>query len=296
MNGVADRMTPCLGGGLFRRCLARVTAVPRVRIGVLSSRNWLQPIGFSVTETSSALPGHYQLTRCQLLVSILSIALAFLLLGWVGWRIVLRLDPWQWWIPLAAFGGIAAADFASGLVHWAADTWGRDDCPVIGPRFLVPFRVHHINPDDFLRRRFIDTNGDVALLAIPILVALLAIPLDASWGGPVVVFGFAFCGIGSMTNQIHQWSHMPSPPRPIRILQSCGLLLSRAEHAAHHERPYDCHYCITTGWCNRPLEAIGFFRRLEVAITRLTGVTPRHDDRRYEARYGVPLEGSEGGL
>jgi len=91
-----------------------------------------------------------------------------------------------------------------------------------------------------------------------------------------------------MTNQIHQWAHMPSPPWPIRTLQDCGLLLGRAEHAAHHERPYDVHYCITTGWCNRPAEAIGFFRRLEAAITHLTGVRPRHDDRRYEERYGVP--------
>jgi hypothetical protein len=246
-----------------------------------------------VSETSPAVPGHYELTRSQLLFSVFSIAAAVLLLGWLGWHIALRLDLWLWWIPVALFGGVAAADFGSGLVHWGADTWGRDDCPVIGARLLAPFRVHHINPDDFLRRRFIDTNGDVAFLAIPILIALLAVPLDRPWGGPVAVFGFALCGIGSMTNQIHQWSHMPSPSWPIRILQSCGLLLGHTEHAVHHQRPYDRHYCITTGWCNRPLEAIGFFRRLEIAITRLTGVAPRHDDRRYEARYGVPTIGTE---
>ena len=37
-------------------------------------------------------------------------------------------------------------------------------------------------------------------------------PLDTTWGGPVALFGLAFCGIGSMTNQIHQWAHMPVPP------------------------------------------------------------------------------------
>lgn len=246
-----------------------------------------------MSETSSAPPGLHELTRRQLLFSGLSIAAAFLLLGWIGCRIVMRVDPWQWWIPLALVGGIAAADFASGLVHWGADTWGRDDCPVIGHRLLVPFRVHHINPDDFLRRRFIDTNGDVALLAIPVLVALVAVPLETAWGGPVAVFGLAFCGIGSMTNQIHQWSHMPSPPPPVRVLQSCGLLLSSSQHAVHHQRPYDCHYCITTGWLNRPLEEIAFFRRLEVAITGLTGVAPRDDDRRYAEKYGIGTTATE---
>ena len=68
--------------------------------------------------------------------------------------------------------GVLIADFGSGLVHWGADTWGRDDLPVIGPRLLVPFRVHHVNPEDFLRRNFADTNGDVALIAFAPIVAL----------------------------------------------------------------------------------------------------------------------------
>ena len=125
------------------------------------------------------------------------------------------------------------------------------------------------------------------------LALLLTVPLDSAWGGPVALFGLAFCGVGSLTNQIHQWAHMPAPPAPVRAMQACGLLLGRAEHAAHHGRPYDRRYCITTGWCNRPLDAIGFFRCMESAITWLTGVTPRHDDRRYETRYGVPREHGE---
>jgi ubiquitin-conjugating enzyme E2 variant len=243
-----------------------------------------------VSDTRATLPAHYELTPGQFRLGVVSIVTAFALLGWMGVRVVLSIELLQWWVAPALVAGMAAADFGSGIVHWTADTWGRDDCPIIGQRLLVPFRVHHVNPDDFLRRRFVDTNGEVAVIAIPCLLALLSLPLATWWGGPVAVFGVGFCAAGSMTNQIHQWAHMPAPPAAIRVLQSARVLLGRVEHAAHHDRPYDCHYCITTGWCNRPLDAIDFFRRCERAITLVTGVVPRHDDRRYETRYAAALD------
>ena len=235
-----------------------------------------------------ALPVCYELTPGHFLVSSLAIAAALVLLGWLGWRVTSTLALAQWWVPVALLGGLAAADSASGLVHWAADTWGRDDCPVIGPRLLVPFRVHHVNPDDFLRRRFVDTNGEVAGVAVPILLALLAVPLDHAAGQAVAVFGLGFCGLGVAHEPdpsvgAHAGTAgagtgaagMRSPPRPHRARRSPWAAVQ-------------CRYCITTGWCNAPLDAIGFFRRLESAITWVTGVTPRHDDRRYEARYDRP--------
>jgi plasmanylethanolamine desaturase len=235
----------------------------------------------------TTVPAHYSLTRAQFLFSLASLAAAMFAVGAFGIRIVMQLDLRQWWVPLTFAGGMAAADFTSGLIHWGADTWGHDDLPVIGRRLLVPFRVHHINPDDLLRRSFIDANGDPAFLVLPVLLSLFAVPIETVWGGPVAVFGFALCGVGMMTNQIHKWAHMPSPPIIVRALQKCGIVLGHAEHAAHHERPYDVHYCITTGWCNRPAEAIGFFRCLERAITFLTGTHPRDDDRRYMRRYHI---------
>ncbi len=225
---------------------------------------------------------HYELTRSQRLFSIASIAAAAALVVVLALRTGLRADLTPWWAPFACGLGILAADFGSGLVHWSADTWGSDDLPLVGHRLLVPFRVHHVNPDDFLRRSFIDVNGDVAFIGACVLAVLVSLPLTTSRDAVVAMFGLGFCGVGMLTNQIHQWAHMPSPPAVVRLLQDCGLILGRSGHAAHHARPYDASYCITTGWCNRPLEAIGFFRRAEWIVRRITGARPREDDVRYE--------------
>jgi plasmanylethanolamine desaturase len=236
----------------------------------------------------AVIPHHLELSRSQRIFSGLSIAAAVVLTGLCAVRIATHVNLFQWWTPFVFALGMATADFGSGLIHWFADTWGRDDMPVIGKRLLVPFRLHHVNPDDLTLRPFVDCNGDVAFVTIPFLIGLLAIPLEPAWGPPVAVFLSALGAVGMWTNQIHQWAHLPSPPPAVRLLQRCRLILRNAAHAEHHARPYDANYCITTGWCNRPLEAIGFFRRLEACITWLTGARPREDDRRYEAANAAP--------
>lgn len=187
---------------------------------------------------------------------------------------------WTIWQLLAVALAWPAADFVSGIVHWLADTWGSEKFPILGPRFIRPFRVHHDTPSSFLECNFFDTNGDTCLVAIPILVSLFWLPLNSIWGISLLTFGVCFCAFAIPTNQIHQWAHMPQPPSWVRILQRCGIVLSNEEHARHHTLPYEGHYCITTGFCNHWLERVHFFRGIERLITAVTGIPPRLEEQR----------------
>ena len=190
----------------------------------------------------------------------------------------------QWWAPLVVLAAALGADLMSGLVHWTADTWFSETMPVLGRRFLRPFRVHHVNPDDFLLRDVIDCNGDVAMLNLPFLVAALLMP-DTVAGNAWSLALLAFAAVSLPTNQVHQWAHMPSPPAFVRWLQRRGIILSIEDHARHHREPYVANYCIATGWCNRWLTAIDFFPACERLVTRVVGLTPRVDEQAFVDRW-----------
>ena len=178
----------------------------------------------------------------------------------------------------AALFALIGADLLSGIVHWSADTWGSEKWPLIGPRLLRPFRLHHVNPDDLLRRDFIECNGDVAVLSTTALAVMLLVPVDSAAGRLAAVFVAALAAWMLPTNQVHQWAHQAQPRRVIRWAQDLGLILGRSRHAVHHVPPFDTQYCILTGWCNRPLAAIRFFPTLERAVTAVTGLVPRGDE------------------
>jgi ubiquitin-conjugating enzyme E2 variant len=192
-----------------------------------------------------------------------------------------------WSLAVVAAAAVSA-DLVSGIVHWAADTWGRESLPLIGRRFLRPFRVHHANPQDFLRRDFLDCNGDVAMLTIPLLIGALWIPLASAGGRAAASFVIAFAAVALPTNQVHQWAHRRHPPRPVRWLQGHGLILGYEQHRRHHTAPHTANYCIATGWCNWTLTAGGFFEKAERLVSRVTGVAPRADDSAF-ARRVAPL-------
>jgi plasmanylethanolamine desaturase len=232
----------------------------------------------------ASLPGNDVSGRVTRVAEASFLGLAVVLLIANGARVVPGGLVLHWWAPFVVVAAALAADFVSGLVHWTADTWFSETMPVLGRRFLRPFRVHHLNPDDFLGRDFIDCNGDVAMLTSPVLLAALLMPVTTDAGAAVSLALATFAAITLPTNQVHQWAHTPNPPAPIRWLQRRGIILSGEDHARHHQEPYVANYCIATGWCNRWLSAMNFFSACERLVTQFFGLEPRADEQAFQER------------
>ncbi|EDO41601.1 predicted protein, partial [Nematostella vectensis] len=181
-------------------------------------------------------------------------------------------------------GGMVVADFMSGLVHWAADTWGSVDIPIFGKAFIRPFREHHVDPTAITRHDLIETNGDNCLLTLPVLSVVTAkyFICDqntiSSWYA-LDCFLFSLGFFVMLTNQIHKWSHTYfGLPWWVEKLQSWHIILPKLHHRIHHVAPHETYFCITTGWLDYPLELIRFWPALEYLIEKITGHKPRADD------------------
>jgi ubiquitin-conjugating enzyme E2 variant len=167
----------------------------------------------------------------------------------------------------AVIGGYLFADFMSGCVHFFFDRFLEETTPVIGPMFVKPFRIHHIDPIDITRHGFLPTNGSNSLVTIVPLLGLFVLDIEK----PVWFFLVALVVVAAVatfgTNQFHKWSHEPTPHPLVAWLQRHHLVLPVDHHAIHHTWPHESHYCITTGWMNAFLSAIGFWKAASRAIS-----------------------------
>jgi len=209
-------------------------------------------------------------SRAQRPLALAGVALFAVLAAWSAAR--LAAAP-AWLVAAAAVAAWIAADFLSGLLHWAFDTWGSVKTPLLGPCFIRPFREHHHDPAAITRHDFVETNGASCLAATPALA--LAVTLPAGGAPQVFLTCLALAVLAS--NQCHKWAHLREDecPVPVRWLQRCRLVLEPRAHRAHHARPFDTHYCTTSGWLNRPLDASGFFRCMEHVVRSLHAASAR---------------------
>jgi ubiquitin-conjugating enzyme E2 variant len=187
-----------------------------------------------------------------------------------------------WLVALAVPLGIVGGDFISGIVHWAADTYGSEDMRVIGPSLVKPFRLHHIYPRDICTHGLIETTGNVCILAVPALSAFIYLMwlLPESSLLAFAAISFALMAAATVaTNQFHKWAHQENPSALARWLQRKRLVLEPEHHQLHHTQPFDVNYCITNGWLNPVLNKLKFFRRLEAMLSFFRIKTADHSRR-----------------
>lgn len=187
------------------------------------------------------------------------------------------------WLAVALLAAVVVgyffADFASGVVHWAFDRFGRPETPFIGPRFVLPFRAHHDFPDEIATHGFVEINGNNCLAATLPLAGVSLLRLDAEHVGELLLAAMiTFSAVFALgTNQFHKWAHDPARPAIASWLQRRRLILSPEHHRLHHTPPFESHYCITSGWMNRPLARLRVWSRAERLAERLVGLRVHRD-------------------
>jgi plasmanylethanolamine desaturase len=210
----------------------------------------------------------YGYSRRHRFLEIAGIAVFFAALVCLGYRTMDAMEGADHWpLGISVFGGYLLADFLSGVAHWAGDTVGDETTPFLGPNFVKPFRMHHVDPKDICHHDFVETNGNSSIVSVPVLLALLF--FMPHHPGPHVYITvvlasaalFVFC-----TNQFHKWAHADAAPWPVRWLQRSRLILSPQHHSIHHAAPHDKYYCITVGWMNPVLTKLRFFRAAETVV------------------------------
>ena len=173
-----------------------------------------------------------------------------------------------WWAILAFPIAHLSGDLVSGFVHWAADTYGSEDTPVVGQSLIKPFRLHHLYPRDICVHNLVTTVGNTCILAVPVLALCLYVLWITEHGllAFIILCTTLMAAATVATNLFHKWAHQESNSKGVRLLQRMRLVLDPEHHQLHHSRPFDKHYCITNGWLNPLLNKIGFFRKLEATL------------------------------
>jgi ubiquitin-conjugating enzyme E2 variant len=228
----------------------------------------------------------YGYSRSHRALEIVSIVVFFAALVSLACQTAEAVEGSNYRLPLglSVLGGYVLSDILSGIAHWAGDTVGDEHTPFFGPRFVTPFRQHHVDPMAITRHDFIETNGNNCITSVPILAAMVwVMPRSPGWGLYLCVLlasaaFFVFC-----TNQFHKWAHAEYAPPLARWLQRNYIILSPQHHAIHHAAPHDKYYCITVGWMNPVLHHLHFFRACEAVVGWVVPSMLHVDERRRQA-------------
>ena len=181
--------------------------------------------------------------------------------------------------------GYYLADIASGLVHWATDTWFSER--QFG-RLIAIAREHHTHPSHILGYRFLENatlgSAPSALFLGPLAILIALMPWSAAlYATMIAVFVISLTLL--FGTSLHNIGHRKVRSPLLKIGQRLRLFITPAYHHVHHGGDQTTRYCTTNGWANPLLDRIDFWRGLERLISVLTGAVPRQDDLRWQSHY-----------
>ncbi len=178
--------------------------------------------------------------------------------------------------------GYFVADFSSGAVHWAMDTWFDERS--MG-RAIAITREHHTNPDHvygFLENASFGSAPSAVTFGFAATITALFPVSAVTWALMLLWLMSAACLLFGM--HFHNLAHQPARSAVMRLAQRLHLVCPPAHHWVHHH-DHTIHYCIVNGWANYVCDGLYVWRGLERVIAAVTGIVPRADDARWQRYY-----------
>lgn len=172
-------------------------------------------------------------------------------MGWSIWALVKSPPSLSNAAALVAFS-LIVTDLISGLLHVVLDNpRSLALAPIRG--LAQGFQRHHQNPSNIYE---MPLYQHLYVMHMPLTFLFIAV-LPFHDAGMYVVFLSLVIGLHVM-QMAHLWAHLPPDrvPGPVRLMHRSRVLLSKPEHDLHHTPPFDKDFCIMTGICNRPLNAL----------------------------------------
>lgn len=170
---------------------------------------------------------------------------------------------------------ILIADFISGVIHWAEDTYAvptRNE--FFNDNVVMPNIAHHRNPAAICRGTYWENSYVTTTLAAGFMLAIFLIGIHA-WQ-PY----FIAC-LAAQFNQTHAWAHGGKVPNWVGWLQKTGIMISVGHHIVHHRKPYMVRYCVGTNLLNPILDKIKIWRIMELCL-RLVGAKVKRGSKERE--------------
>jgi hypothetical protein len=158
------------------------------------------------------------------------------------------------------------ADLGTGIFHFAADTYGKEDGKFMtqSVNFLL---VHHNEPRKILEQSYWELTGGVYKVAI--LVFPISLLLGFSW--ELLLF-LLFSANGNM---IHKWAHQIKDNRSalVVIMQNLRLIQNPKQHMKHHDGYFNQNFCVMSNFLNPILTQLHIWQGV-IIVLKLIGIKP----------------------